>query len=314
MKYVATLSSQSQEYLTWLAIERGRSQNTLCSYRSDLSAYEKFISHEGISLIEAEASDIERYLTYMQASNKTSATCARSLSVIKGLYSFIEQEYPNASNPTFTLRQRRLPQPLPKALSEEEVKALLMSVSGDGPLVLRDKAILELLYGTGARISELIGISLSDVNLDDGLLKVYGKGAKERLVPLGSFAITALNSWMGPGGRQEILSSQARRRNATRDDVLALFLNARGKRLSRQGVWGILKRYGARVGLGAKLSPHVLRHSCATHMLEHGADIRVVQELLGHASIATTQIYTRLSSYQLKQVYLTAHPRASGTI
>jgi integrase/recombinase XerD len=177
---------------------------------------------------------------------------------------------------------------------------------GDDAVARRDRAILELLYGGGLRISELVGLSLADIDADAGILRAMGKGSKERVVPIGRLARQALSAWLGRGGRD----AMAPARWARRGDAEAVFLNQRGGRLSRQGAWAIVRRYGDAVGLGERLTPHVLRHSCATHMLDHGADIRVVQELLGHASIATTQVYTRVSTERLRQVYDRAHPRA----
>jgi integrase/recombinase XerD len=201
-----------------------------------------------------------------------------------------------------------VPQGLPKALSEEDVNRLLGAVVGEDAVARRDRAILEVLYGTGLRISELVGLSLTDVALDDGLLRAFGKGSKERVVPVGRLARDALQGWLSTSGRGAL----APERWARRGDAEAVFLNARGGRLSRQGAWGIVRRYGDRVGLGGRLTPHVLRHSCATHMLDRGADIRAVQELLGHASISTTQVYTKVSTERLRRVYEEAHPRAKG--
>jgi len=172
----------------------------------------------------------------------------------------------------------------------------------------RDRAIVEVLYGTGMRISELCGLSFGDLDLAERTARVLGKGAKERLVPLGRMAVAALSDWLANGGRP----AMAPARWARRGDAEAVFLNQRGGRLSRQGAWGIVRIYGDRVGLRDRLSPHVLRHSCATHLLDHGADIRVVQELLGHASVSTTQIYTKVSTERLRAVYESAHPRARG--
>jgi integrase/recombinase XerD len=179
-------------------------------------------------------------------------------------------------------------------------------VVGGDAVARRDRAIVEVLYGTGMRIGELVGMSLSDVDLDDRLARVFGKGSKERVVPIGRHAATALAEWFALSGRGVMVPT----RWARRGDSEAVFLNQRGGRLSRQGAWGVVKLYAERVGLGDRLSPHVLRHSCATHMLEHGADIRVVQELLGHASISTTQVYTKVSADRLRSVYESAHPRA----
>ncbi|MBV8462030.1 MAG: tyrosine-type recombinase/integrase, partial [Acidimicrobiales bacterium] len=183
---------------------------------------------------------------------------------------------------------------------------LLRAADGTEPLDLRDRALLEMLYATGARISEAVGLSLAELGRDDGLVGLFGKGSKERLVPLGGPARAALDDWLGPDGRPLLAPD----RWARRSDAEAVFLNRRGGRLSRQGAWAVVRTRATRAGLGERVSPHVLRHSCATHMLAHGADIRVVQELLGHVSIATTQIYTRVGRDHLRRVYDAAHPRA----
>ncbi|MEZ5203955.1 MAG: tyrosine-type recombinase/integrase [Acidimicrobiales bacterium] len=211
-------------------------------------------------------------------------------------------------DPTADVAVPRPPRGLPKALREEEVVQLLESVAPVTPVGRRDRAILELLYGTGIRIGELAGARLSDLDLDAGVLRVLGKGNKERIVPLGRHATRALVDWLGPDGRPALEPD----RWARRDDADALFLNLRGGRLQRQGAWLVVRRAGDEVGLGDRLTPHVLRHSCATHMLDHGADIRTVQELLGHASISTTQVYTLVSSERLRSVYREAHPRAGA--
>jgi integrase/recombinase XerD len=186
------------------------------------------------------------------------------------------------------------------------VLALLGAVVGTDATARRDRAILEVLYATGMRISELCGLSLGDLDLHAGLLRVFGKGAKERVVPVGRHAAAALGDWLGPGGRPCLAPA----RWARRGDAEAVFLGVRGARLRRQAAWEVVKQYGDRVGLGDRLSPHVLRHSCATHLLDHGADVRVVQELLGHASVATTQVYTQVSTERIRAVYDAAHPRA----
>jgi len=200
----------------------------------------------------------------------------------------------------------RAPSRLPKALDEGDVVALLEAAGGPTAFDRRDRAILETLYGTGMRVSELVGLSIGDLGSDTGLVRVLGKGSTERLVPLGRCATEALEHWLGPDGRANLEP----RRWARRADAEAVFLNARGGRLSRQGVWGVIDKRARRAGLGGRVHPHVLRHSCASHMLAHGADIRVVQELLGHASVATTQIYTRVSPEHLRRAYERAHPRA----
>jgi len=199
-----------------------------------------------------------------------------------------------------------VPQGIPKALTEPEVEALLGAVEGDDPRALRDRAVLETLYAGGLRIAELVGLDRADVDLDGGLVRVFGKGRKERIVPIGRPARTTIGEYLRRG-RPDL---EARQRVRPSGDPV--FLNVRGGRLSRQAGWKIVHDAGVRAGLGERLSPHVLRHSCATHMLDHGADIRVVQELLGHASLSTTQIYTKVSPERLRQAYLAAHPRSGA--
>jgi integrase/recombinase XerD len=227
---------------------------------------------------------------------------------VRGLHRFLAEEQEGRVDPTATVAIPRPPKGLPKALREEEVLALLESVAPTTPIGRRDRAMLELLYGTGIRIGELSGTRLSDLDLDAGLLRVLGKGSKERIVPLGGHARRSLADWLGPEGRPHLEPE----RWARRDDADAVFLNRRGGRLQRQGAWLVVRTAGDRVGLGERLTPHVLRHSCATHMLDHGADIRTVQELLGHASISTTQVYTMVSGERLRSVYRSAHPRATA--
>jgi integrase/recombinase XerD len=200
-----------------------------------------------------------------------------------------------------------VPSGLPKALSQAEVEALLAAVVGDEPVARRDRAMLEVLYGTGVRISELVGLRLGDVDLESGLLRAFGKGSKERIVPLGRHAAAALAAWLGPGGRPALVPE----RWARRGDAEAVFLNRRGGRLTRQGAWLVVKHWGSEAGIADRLTPHVLRHSCATHMLDHGADLRAVQEMLGHASVSTTQVYTKVSTERLFAAYRAAHPRAT---
>jgi integrase/recombinase XerD len=199
-----------------------------------------------------------------------------------------------------------VPAGIPKPLAEDEVERLLAAVLGDDPVALRDRALLELLYATGARVSEACGLSLGDLDHTEGLVRLFGKGSKERIVPFGRAAAAALDEWLGPFGRRHLEPERWRRR----DDSAAVFLNQRGARLSRQSAWAVVTLAGRAAGLGEHLSPHVLRHSCATHLLDHGADLRIVQEMLGHASISTTQVYTKVSQERLWEVYHQAHPRA----
>jgi integrase/recombinase XerD len=302
------LSHGAEEYLSWLSVERGRARNTLDSYRRDLRSWEAWSISTGLDALRAGTGDIERYLSTLRATGRSPASMARTIASMRGLYRFLVEEGVLTVDPTSDLQSPRLPRRLPKALGEEQTMLLLDSVTGTEPFDLRDRALLELLYGTGARISEVVGLCLSDVQGDDGLLRVFGKGSKERLVPLGGMARHAVDQWLTTPGRGSVVPE----RWSTKDASEALFLNRRGGRLSRQGAWAILKRRAERVGLGAVVSPHVLRHSCAGHMLAHGADIRIVQELLGHTSIATTQIYTRLGSEHVRASYERAHPRAEG--
>lgn len=300
------LALEVEEFLSWLAAERGRAPNTLVAYRRDLRSYWRWLRARGGSLAVVDEGEVTEYVGHLRSEGKSPASVARALVAVRGLHRFLAEEGLTATDPTEHVEPTRVPQGLPKALSEPEVESVIAAVAGDDAAARRDRAIVEVLYGTGIRISELVGLSLADVDLDDSRLRVFGKGAKERIVPLGRFARQALAAWLDPGGRPEM----APRRWARRGDAEAVFLNARGGRLTRQGAWGIVRRYAEMVGLGDRLSPHVLRHSYATHMLNRGADIRAVQELLGHASIRTTQVYTKVSTERLWQVYEAAHPRA----
>jgi integrase/recombinase XerD len=306
MASTLALPLPAEEFLTWLAVERGRSANTLAAYRRDLHGYTAWLRAEGRPLDAVTEADVERYVAHLRAEGRAPATVARALVAVRNLHRFLADEGAVAADPAADVAPPRVPAGLPKPLDEAEVNALLDAVVGAAAVHRRDRAILELLYGTGMRISELCGLSLSDLDVDGGLVRVFGKGAKERIVPLGRPTRAALADWLGPSGRGAFVPA----RWARRDHAAAVFLNQRGGRLSRQGAWAIVRSYGTRVGLSGRLSPHVLRHSCATHMLDHGADIRVVQELLGHASISTTQVYTKVSTDRLRAVYDAAHPRA----
>jgi len=303
------LSAPAEEYLSWLAVEKGRSRNTLVAYRRDLATFERWAAEEGLDPGSLGPGEIERYLAALRTQGRNPSSLARATTALRGLYRFWVGEGLLASDPTADVRSPTLPRRLPKALEESQVIGLLDSVDGTEPVDLRDRALLEVLYGTGARISEVVGLSLLDLTGDDGLLRVFGKGAKERVVPIGGPARMALDRWLGPLGRPRMEP----RRFARRSDAEAVFLNVRGARLSRQGAWAAIQGRAERVGLGDVVSPHVLRHSCASHMLAHGADIRVVQEVLGHVSIATTQLYTRLSQDHLRAAYASAHPRATAS-
>ncbi|HYF47301.1 MAG TPA: tyrosine recombinase [Acidimicrobiales bacterium] len=295
-----------EEYLTWLATEKGRSKNTLAAYRRDLRAYTGWLAERGTGLADVEPADIEAYVAALRGDGRAPATVARAVVAVRSLHAFCAAEGILPVDPAADVEPPGVPRGLPKGLSEEEVERLLDVVVGADPVARRDRAILEVLYGTGIRIAELVGLSLGDLDLDDALLRVLGKGSKERVLPIGRLAREALVEWLDTGGRP----AMAPARWARRGDAEAVFLNQRGGRLTRQGAWLIVQGHGRRAGLERALSPHTLRHSCATHMLDHGADIRAVQELLGHASISTTQIYTGVSVERLFAVYGAAHPRA----
>lgn len=302
------LSTGAEEFLSWLSVERGRSPRTIDAYRRDLAAYEGFLRRLGRTPTEASPDDVLAYRDRLRVEHSP-ASIARALSAIRGLQRFLHDEGMATGDPTDDVEPVQLGRRLPKALSEADVERLMGTLVEPAPLGLRDRALLELLYGTGARISEVVGLDLTDVGGDEGLLRLYGKGGKERLVPLGRCAHRALSDWLGAAGRPALAPARWRRRG----DAEAVFLNARGGRLTRQGAFEIVRARARRAGIRAEVSPHTLRHSCATHMLARGADIRVVQELLGHASIGTTQIYTKVTPEHLRATYEAAHPRARTT-
>ena len=300
------------EHDTWLTVERGLAANSLAAYRRDLRRYAEFLRDRGEEDPTAVSEEtVLAYVEHLKSERDDDgnarfapASVARALVAVRSFHRFCLEEGFLAGDPSEEVGAPRVPQGIPKALTEDEVEALLGAVVGDTPRALRDRAIVETLYATGVRISELVGLDRHDLDLDDGLIRVFGKGSKERIVPVGRSARDALGAYLAHGRPQLV------RPNSTAEDREAVVLNARGGRLSRQSCWKIVRTAGERAGLTGRLSPHVLRHSCATHMLERGADIRVVQELLGHASISTTQVYTKVSPERLRAVYEAAHPRA----
>jgi integrase/recombinase XerD len=223
------------------------------------------------------------------------------------LHRHLATENVRGDDPTSRVEGVRVPSGIPRPLTEEEVVGLIESTDRDSPVGRRDRAVLELMYATGARVGEVAGLSIGDIDLDGGLVRLFGKGAKERIVPFGRAAATALEEWYDEPGRPAMCPARWVRRG----DSEAVFLNRRGGRLTRQGIWLAVKAAGERAGITDHLSPHVLRHSCATHLLDHGADLRIVQEMLGHSSISTTQVYTRVSQERLWTVYRATHPRAT---
>jgi len=296
-----------EEFLSWMVAEKGRSANTLAAYRRDLTSYAAWLQSRERTVLTVSHAELVEFVGERRASDAAMSSIARQLAAIRMLHRYLSIEGDRPDDPAAELEGVRVPSGIPKPLDEAQITSLLDAVIGHDPLHHRDRALLELLYATGARISEAVGLSVGDINLNDRLVMLYGKGSKERLVPFGGAAARALESWFGRGGRESLVPAQWERR----DDAEAVFLNTRGSRLTRQAAWLIVKKYGERAGISERLSPHVLRHSCATHLLDHGADLRVVQEMLGHASISTTQIYTRVSQERLWDVYRSAHPRAT---
>ncbi|CAB4551153.1 MAG: site-specific tyrosine recombinase XerD [Actinobacteria bacterium] len=292
-------------YLRHLSVERGLSKNTLSAYKSDLSRYLTYLEQLSLDVVTVNANHLSDFSAELVTQGLKASSNARILAAVRGFHRFLLLENLRRDDPTVKLRPPRLAKRLPKSLTQDQVMSLL-KVSGPEPedestdlIRLRDRAILELMYSTGTRVSEVVDLDLDEVN-DSGLLRVRGKGSKERIVPIGTFAARSLDAYL-VRSRPSLVGLRGER---------ALFLNKRGGRLSRQSIWEIIQRSGDACGVA--VSPHSLRHSFATHLIEGGADVRVVQELLGHASVATTQIYTLVTIDTLREVYASAHPRARG--
>ena len=304
-------------YLDHLLVERGLAKNSMSAYRRDLGRYQEFlVDRDFLEFSAVSANDISDFLISLRLGNEhhpalAPSSAARTLIAVRGLHAFLAKEGITTSDSARAVKPPGISKRLPKALTFTEIERLLGAVGADSEsdlsvLMMRDQALLELLYGTGARISELTDLSLDDVSTlskDLPILRLKGKGNKERLVPVGSHALKALDRYLVRS--RPVLASKS-------TSSSALFLNARGSKLSRQSAWTILQAAAQRADLAGKVSPHTMRHSFATHLLENGADVRVVQELLGHASVTTTQIYTLVTVDQLREVYATAHPRAKA--
>ncbi len=295
-------------WLTHLDVERGVSPNTFAAYRRDLARWTAHLASVGVdSPKDVTEEHVSEFLARLREGDGdtrplAATSAARTLVAVRGLHRFLALEGVLDADPARRVSPPKAPSRLPKAIPVEDVERLLEAASvGDTPASLRDRALLEVLYGTGARISEAVGLDVDDVEGEDGVVRLRGKGGKERIVPLGSYAADALSAWIVRGR-----PAYAPRGAGTP----ALFLNTRGARLSRQSAWAVLRTCAERADLGGHLSPHTLRHSFATHLLEGGADVRVVQELLGHASVTTTQIYTLVTVQRLREVYAQSHPRA----
>lgn len=293
-------------YLDHLAVERGLSAHSLAAYRRDLGLYAAYLAERGIDdPLAATREDLAEFVTWLRArpspkgGTYATATIARTLVAVRGLHRFLVADGLAEADPSVELAGPRPGKRLPKALAVAEVEALLGAPRGEEPIALRDRAMLELLYAGGLRISELVTLDIDDVDVEGRTARCTGKGSRDRVVPIGRAATAALEAWLVRG------------RPALRPGGAWLFCNQRGGRLTRQGGWKIVKAHAEAAGLGEKVSPHTLRHSFATHLLEGGADVRVVQDLLGHASVNTTQVYTLVTEHRLRTVYDAAHPRAS---
>jgi integrase/recombinase XerD len=297
----------ADRYLDHLAVERGVAPNTVVAYRRDLRLYLAHMTEQGITdLTTVGERDIAGFLAtlkeseYAPGKRYSSATVARVLAAVRGFHRFLVREGVSKADPAEPVGSPRVPRSLPRAMSIEEVERLLAAVPEDGTIAARDQAILELLHAAGLRISELTALDVDDLDLDERSVRCIGKGSKERIIPIHARAVESLKRYL----------TQARPLLARSVSGPAVFLNARGTRLTRQGCWKLLKKHAARAELKRRISPHTLRHSFATHLLDGGADIREVQELLGHASVSTTQVYTLVSRERLREVYESAHPRA----
>lgn len=309
---VGPLAEDLGEYLAHLAVERGLSEHTVAAYRRDLSRYATYLGEAGVNrLTDVDQAKVGAFVEAMRTGSDgghplSASSAGRAVVAVRGWHRFALREGRAAGDPAAAVRPPSSIKRLPKAISTDEVERLLAAAAAaDPPRGLRDRALLELLYGTGARISEAVGLDVDDLDLtpDRSAVRLFGKGRKERVVPLGRYAVEAVEAYLVRGR-----PGLARAGRGTP----ALFLNTRGQRLSRQSAWAVLQAAAARAGLEAHVSPHTLRHSFATHLLAGGADVRVVQELLGHASVTTTQIYTLVTVQTLREVYAASHPRALG--
>ena len=294
------------DFLAYLEFERGLSRNTLEAYRSDLFQYGRFLEERGADAVSAEARDLSDFLAELASGNgrpaASPATIHRKAACLRSFYRHLRREGVRDSDPTATISGPRRGRKLPKVLNRGEVAKLLQQPHGTAPTALRDKALLELMYACGLRASEAIGIEVSDVDLELAMLRARGKGSKERVVPIGRAAVQAVRIYL-ERGRPALVHGGI---------VAHLFVNFRGEPLTRQGLYKIVRRHATTAGLADRMSPHTLRHTFATHLLAGGCDLRSVQEMLGHADVATTQLYTHLSSERLKDVYFKAHPRATA--
>lgn len=293
------MSSLIDRFVDSLWLERGLSANTLAAYRTDLGKLAAWLDQQGSSLLTLQALDLQAYLAWRVDHGFKATSTARLLSALRRFYQYLIREQLRTDDPTALLAGPKLPQRLPKDLNEQQVDALLMAPAVDQPLELRDKAMLELLYATGLRVSELVGLTIENISLRQGVVRVVGKGNKERLVPMGEEALYWLQRYL-QSARTALLGGVS-------CDVL--FPSSRSQQMTRQTFWHRIKLYAERAGIRVNLSPHTLRHAFASHLLNHGADLRVVQMLLGHADLTTTQIYTHVARERLNALHQQHHPR-----
>jgi integrase/recombinase XerD len=291
------------DFLGYLAVERGASPHTISAYGGDLRAYLRYLSERSIDPLAATREDVTGFMARLQSQQMAPSTVERKIAAVKSFYSFLVREGLTENHPTVDLALPKVPARLPEVVSIDDAERLLSQPFPDGPVGLRDRAVLEVLYGCGLRVSELTGLDLLDLDLDAGFVRVMGKGGKERLVPIAGAAQRSLGEYL-EHGRPYLRA----KKSSARQDPSAVFLNVRGGRLTRQAVFGIVRTYGEKTGL--QLHPHTLRHSFATHMLQGGAELRALQEMLGHADISTTQVYTHVDRAHVREEYLTTHPRA----
>lgn len=306
----ADVTTALRTYLDHLGVERGLAANTMSSYRRDLKRYAAFLAGQQVErLDQISEATVTAFLAHLREGNEEhpplgASSAARTVVAVRGFHKFVVRDGMIDTDPAAAVRPPSAEKRLPKALPLSDVEAILEAAGEPGtPLALRDRALLEVLYGTGARISEAVGLDVDDLDLVDRTVLLRGKGSKERIVPIGSYACEAVEAYLTRARPDLVTLGQG---------TPALFLNARGGRLSRQSAWTVLVKAADRAGVTRDVSPHTLRHSFATHLLDGGADVRVVQELLGHASVTTTQVYTLVTVESLREVFATAHPRARG--
>lgn len=289
------------EYFNYLVVERGSSQNTIDAYKRDLKKYDSWLNENGFkSLEDIKEQSLVSFIGHLREQGYSPRSTARTLAALKTFHKFLAREQYCKNQPAAGLTLPRTGLKLPEILTVEEVFKIIAHIPKNNSVGYRDSAILELLYSSGLRVSELVSLDTYDIDFDNGIVRCVGKGAKERYVPIGAPALVSLKEYI----------EYARREFAKRAGEPALFLNRRGGRLTRQACWLIIKKYAKRAGIDKTIYPHIFRHSFATHLLEAGADLRAIQEMLGHAFISTTQVYTRLSKDDIKEIYYESHPRA----